>query len=273
MMPRHTLRALSLTELLIVIAIIGILVGLLMPTVGLIRESAQRTVCQSNQRQLGIARMTYASENKGWLVPHFVLAYQGTNQGVWYGDTKQAFLIWQSYFDIEGTDERAGGRAYDRLTVSYCPKVRPLLPRSVAAGTNGNGNYGGSRFMPGRVAAWNGPWPTMTTFAQSSGMAWGFCQNGRWDANGASGTGSDAMGPLFIHGNQTVATMTYYNMLSGIVNVLYLDGRVAGMRYCNTENATGNAAIPPSNQIPVGRPWLGSRTAWNLFWQGNPSPN
>ena len=74
----------TLVELLVVIGIIAVLIALLLPVLNVARESARSASCSSNLRQLHLASLLYAGDNRGYLPPAH-LDYVTKNLHRWHG--------------------------------------------------------------------------------------------------------------------------------------------------------------------------------------------
>lgn len=65
-------------DVLVTLAVITILIGILLPSFTMVRESARRVICASNLRQVGLGLNMYAQSSNEWLPPSVFLPASGT---------------------------------------------------------------------------------------------------------------------------------------------------------------------------------------------------
>jgi prepilin-type N-terminal cleavage/methylation domain-containing protein/prepilin-type processing-associated H-X9-DG protein len=125
----------TLVELLVVIAIIGILIALLLPAVQAARESARRSQCSNNLKQLGLAAQTF-HDTKKFLPP----SRMGTDYVTWavvmlpFMEEQNYYSQWdvkRRYVDHTAAVTRRGVPGY------FCPSRR--APNAVFSNDNPSG--------------------------------------------------------------------------------------------------------------------------------------
>lgn len=132
---RETRSAFTLIELLVSISIIGLLMALLLPAVQTARESARRTECSNNLKQIGLAchehHDTFGVFPPGWVQAPFTVP-QGeiVEGGAGFGAFLLPYLDQAPLAEMYRWDKRAQGPenqpvATTQLNVYQCPSAEP----------------------------------------------------------------------------------------------------------------------------------------------------
>lgn len=215
----------TLVELLAVIATVGILAAIIIPTVARVRESARSVQCLSNLRQLQLANIAYAAERPVGYVP--ILLIDSENAGrrtFWYQNA--------DYLGYLPQNRVASTVNAQRLADSMqCPTARNLgNTLDFTYGINAHGR--GGEWVAGTVRQ------IKKSEIQRPAQTLAFADGLDWQlyADGATGyaadlelrTGSVSHIVAYRHGGQT--------------NLVYFDGHTARLPASALVNTDGGVA-------------------------------
>jgi len=218
---RHLRSAFTLVELLTVIAIVGILAAIIIPVVGKVRDSARKTECVSNLRQIGTSMRLYANENRGNFPP-MTPPLAGGGTGTWV-DAIFPYLATRS------SSAQGAVASGDLLsTVFICPKGTDPSPN--------NNTYGYNEGLPPQGAAFDTQPKTINAVV------------------------SPGQTMLAVDYNQRRFQLTNNNKISasamrhdGTLNLVFVDGHVGNM----TESAFSTVYLAGQNDTKYRSLFLG----------------
>jgi prepilin-type N-terminal cleavage/methylation domain-containing protein len=263
----------SLIELLVAIAVISILLGLLFPAIGKIRDQARRVSCASMLRQWGLGLSAYANDHRGMVPASSSGTFSGPKPMLIWATEAQAvaqgkggeltFSVMQDYLEMRNsssgswsrinvtcpaiTDRRwSGSAAFHDLGYAYFGQTQRWSPIPDTCGTAelGFNLLGRARLEAQRLVMMD---KVMSLADNDTGLRWLNHTTNR--TYGQSSGYEDGYVPQ--------------NLLAG-ANLLFGDGRVAW--YAGSTFHLPSVGTPPNTFKNVaGSSFLWQSNSWAFF--------
>ena len=210
-------RAFTLTELMIVIAVIGLVAGLLLPVLARSKSSARQVKCMSNLRQLAIAADMYWEDND-----NATFRYKGAN-------TNNGDVFWFGWLE-RSTGGNEGNRAYDytqgplfpyleNWDVTLCPSFSYHSPKLKLKAKSSTCGYGVNLYLTAPQLS------TVTAIKHPSDMV-AFADSAQVNTFQFPASPSNPMIEEFYYVSTNLLEATAHFRHRQKANVVYCDGHV-----------------------------------------------
>src|SRR5262245_15553640 len=192
---RQHLHAFTLVELLVVIAVVGLLVALLLPAVQAARESARRSQCVNNLKQLslgclshevaqkrlpaGFTTMTAPATDVHHTWASYILPY--LEEAALFDTIDFSIASWQPWLANGGGDKQPPNARwlYTQLDIDLCPSDQPRNIHTGIARAFAHGSYLGNE-------GWGSPWPQVETESAAKARVANLNNSARSDPAGSA---------------------------------------------------------------------------------------
>lgn len=265
-------KGFTLIELLVVISIIALLLAILMPSLGLVKEKARAIVCRTNVRQITFAMIMYAQDHQGNSVTmvHEMGEYWFHQIAPYLGDGK--------YKDnpenhIEGT-----------MKVAFCPSTkRPPEDKSIGSWygsvkktwkyLQGEGSYGMNLWLQSDRSSFYGKqapldkyqenwFPKMGTAPSSAPVFADSMWVGSWPfeeydpvqdfQGGGYGTPES---PNFAHTERRLMARFLLDRHKMAINLGFVDGSATGIKLQNLWSVKWHRNFRTTTDIDLSQSW------------------